>query len=173
MRIHCKVPPHAAGVRGGNQNMSRTKGGSTPRFILPWIRLVCRSKLLSQKTHRADCKETVHLIEGIDAQTLLADRGYDTSEIIAFARSAGINAVIPPRKNRKKQCEYERYLYKIRHLVENAFLWLKRVRGLPRGKARHRAAARSAGAARSKESVGVLSTFGKPVDPGKKRQRRV
>ena len=26
---HCKVHPHAAGAKGGNQDMSRTKGGST------------------------------------------------------------------------------------------------------------------------------------------------
>ena len=79
---------------------------------------------------RADCKEAIHLIEGIGAQNLLADRGYDTSEIVAFALSAGINVVIPPKKNRKEQREYDRYLYKIRHLVENAFLWLKRWRGI-------------------------------------------
>ena len=42
---------------------------------------------------RADCKEAVHLIEGIDAQNLLADRGYDTSEIVAFALSAGIKTL--------------------------------------------------------------------------------
>ena len=77
---------------------------------------------------RADCREAIHLIEGIGAQNLLADRGYDTSEIVAFALSAGINVVIPPKKNRKEQREYDRYLYKIRHLVENAFLWLKRWR---------------------------------------------
>ena len=46
---HCKVHPHAAGARGGNQAMSKTKGGLTPRFTLPWIPLVCRSELLSQK----------------------------------------------------------------------------------------------------------------------------
>mgnify|MGYP003407173405 CR=1 FL=1 len=43
---HCKVPPHAAGARGGNQEMSRTKGGSTPNCIWPWMRLVCRSEVL-------------------------------------------------------------------------------------------------------------------------------
>ena len=41
---HCKVHPHAAGARGGNQEMSATKGGSTPRYIWPWMRLVCRSE---------------------------------------------------------------------------------------------------------------------------------
>ena len=28
---HVKVHPHAAGARGGNHDMARTKGGSTPR----------------------------------------------------------------------------------------------------------------------------------------------
>ena len=46
---HCKVHPHAAGARGGNQGMSRTKGGSIPRYIWPWMRMVCRSEQLLQK----------------------------------------------------------------------------------------------------------------------------
>jgi len=32
---HCKAHQHAAGARGGNQAMGRTKGGSTPRCIWP------------------------------------------------------------------------------------------------------------------------------------------
>ena len=79
---------------------------------------------------RADRKEAVHLIQGISAENLLADRGYDTSEIVSYAVSSGMNVVIPPKRNRKEQREYDKYLYKIRHLVENAFLWLKRWRGI-------------------------------------------
>jgi len=45
---HSKVHPHAAGAMGGNQDMSRSKGGSTPRYIWPWMRMVCRSELLLQ-----------------------------------------------------------------------------------------------------------------------------
>ena len=45
---HIKVHPHAAGARGGNQDMARSKGGSTPRYIWPWMRLVCRSEWLLQ-----------------------------------------------------------------------------------------------------------------------------
>lgn len=43
---HVKVHPHAAGAKGGNQSMGRTKGGSIPNYIWPWMRLVCRSDLL-------------------------------------------------------------------------------------------------------------------------------
>ena len=45
---HCKVHPHAVGAIGGNQDMGRTKGGSTPRYIWPWMRMVCRSEYLLQ-----------------------------------------------------------------------------------------------------------------------------
>ena len=38
--------------------------------------------------------------------------------------------VIPPKRNRKEQRQYDRYLYRLRHLVENAFLILKRWRGI-------------------------------------------
>jgi hypothetical protein len=46
---HVKVHPDAAGAVGGNQDMERTKGGSTPKYILPWMRMVCRSEYLSQR----------------------------------------------------------------------------------------------------------------------------
>ena len=46
---HCKVHPHAAGAVGGNQDMARTKGGSTPKYIWPWMRMVCRSERLLQQ----------------------------------------------------------------------------------------------------------------------------
>ena len=46
---HAKVHPHAAGATGGNQDMSRTTGGSTPRYIWPWRRMVCRSESLLRK----------------------------------------------------------------------------------------------------------------------------
>lgn len=46
---HIKVHPHAAGAKGGNQEMSRTKGGSIQSCIWPWMRMVCQSKLLLLK----------------------------------------------------------------------------------------------------------------------------
>ena len=61
---------------------------------------------------------------------LLADRGYDTDEIIKYCIENGIEAVIPPKKNRVVQREYDEYIYKLRHLVENAFLKLKQWRGV-------------------------------------------
>jgi transposase len=77
-----------------------------------------------------DCKQACALIDGIYAQHLLADRGYDSNKIIDKAISQGMSVVIPPKKNRKAQRDYDKYLYTLRHLVENAFLHLKRWRGI-------------------------------------------
>ena len=79
---------------------------------------------------RADCREAVALIDGLSAEALLADRGYDTDEIVEAAVKAAMEPVIPPKKNRKVQRDYDKYVYKLRHLVENAFLHLKRWRGI-------------------------------------------
>ena len=78
----------------------------------------------------ADCTQVNALIDGFSAENLLADRGYDTDAVLEKAKSQGIAAVIPPKRNRKVQRDYDKELYKIRHLVENAFLHLKQWRGI-------------------------------------------
>ena len=69
-------------------------------------------------------------MDGFRMEHLLADKGYDSDAIVAKAETQGAKAVIPPRKNRKQPREYDKALYKLRHLVENAFLHLKRWRGI-------------------------------------------
>lgn len=70
------------------------------------------------------------MIDGISAGWLLGDKGYDSNAIIAKALEQNMCVVIPPKKNRRIQREYDSYLYRLRHLVENAFLHLKRWRGI-------------------------------------------
>ena len=78
----------------------------------------------------ADCSQALPLIEGIKAEHLLADKAYDTNEIVAGASARGMNPVIPPKSNRKEKRDYDRALYKLRHLVENGFLEFKQWRGV-------------------------------------------
>lgn len=70
------------------------------------------------------------MIKGSKTQVLIADKGYDTDAIVEQAQAAGMEVVIPPKSNRKHQRPYDSYLYKLRHLVENAFLRLKQWRGI-------------------------------------------
>jgi transposase len=78
----------------------------------------------------ADCAQAVVLIDGFYAQHLLADRGYDTNEIIEQAKLQGMSPVIPPKSNRREQRIYDKELYKARYLIERAFLYLKQWRGI-------------------------------------------
>ena len=78
----------------------------------------------------ADCTQACRLVEEIDADCLIADKGYDSDAIVSTAAERGMTVVIPPRSNRKSQREYDKYLYRTGYLVENAFLKLKRWRGI-------------------------------------------
>ena len=78
----------------------------------------------------ADCTQAEALIDGIEAEYLLADRGYDTDKVLAAARARGMAPVIPPKRSRKSPQEYDAALYRVRHLVENCFEQLKEWRGV-------------------------------------------
>ena len=49
----------------------------------------------------ADCSQVEELIEGIQAQHLLADRGYGSQAILQTANQADMRPVIPAKKNRR------------------------------------------------------------------------
>ena len=51
------------------------------------------------------------MIDGLSVEALLADRGYDTDEIVEMAVKVAMVPVIPPRRNRKVQRDYDRYVY--------------------------------------------------------------
>ena len=44
----------------------------------------------------------------MDFEALLADKGYDSDEIIAYTESKGATAIIPPKRNRIVQREYDK-----------------------------------------------------------------
>ena len=77
-----------------------------------------------------DSSQALELIDGIEAEHLLADEGYDSNDLVKAALKRGMNPVIPPRRNRKEQREYDNYLYELRHLVENGFCQFNEWRGI-------------------------------------------
>lgn len=56
------------------------------------------------------------MIDGIFAGWLLGDKSYDSDTIIAKALNQNMRIVIPPKRNRRVQREYDKYLYRLRHL---------------------------------------------------------
>ncbi len=72
------------------------------------------------------------LLPNIVADTVLADKGYDADErVIERLQAQGKTAVIPPKRNRTILRDYDRDLYKARHLIENFFAKLKQYRAMP------------------------------------------
>lgn len=67
---------------------------------------------------RHDGPQASALIEGYEPQVLIADKGYDSGPLIELVTAQGIEAVIPPKKSRLVQREYDRHLYRERHLIE-------------------------------------------------------
>ena len=58
------------------------------------------------------------MIAGYAGEHVLADKGYDAQEFRRHILELGMMPVIPPRSNRKEPADYDRHLYRERHLVE-------------------------------------------------------
>ena len=76
----------------------------------------------------SDYQKADDLIEGFQADYVIADKGYDSDAFVQAINSTGAEAVIPPRSNRKKMRSYDEELYKDRNLVERLFQKLKHYR---------------------------------------------
>ena len=78
----------------------------------------------------ADVTQGTALIEAIPTGAVIADKGYDSDQLIAYIEASGAQAIIPPRKNRKTQRPVDWHRYKARNLVERFFNRLKQFRRL-------------------------------------------
>ena len=71
------------------------------------------------------------LLPKLTAQTILADKGYDADKrVVEPLIAQGKTVVIPSKSNRIAPREYDKDLYKARHLIENFFAKLKQYRGI-------------------------------------------
>ncbi|MEL6493798.1 MAG: IS5 family transposase, partial [Cyanobacteria bacterium J06623_7] len=71
------------------------------------------------------------LLAGVEADFFLADRAYDAQErVIDRLQAKNCQIVIPPKSNRIEPREYDKHLYKARHLIENFFAKLKQYRAI-------------------------------------------
>ena len=50
----------------------------------------------------ADCKEAINLLKNLDLKFVVADKAYDTNEILFYIAKRNIKSVIPPKRNRLK-----------------------------------------------------------------------
>ena len=79
---------------------------------------------------RNDINYAIPLLDHIeiDGSKVLADRGYDSNQLIDYIYDHGGEPTIPSRRGAKFERHCDWWLYKERHLVENYFLKLKTFR---------------------------------------------
>ena len=107
--------------------IGRTKGGLNTK-----LHLVCDGAGRPVRLHitagnRADITQARQCLEGHvrKGDTVIADRGYDADHLRQWLAGIGATPCIPPRRNRKAQCEYDAALYKSRNIIERMFNRLK------------------------------------------------
>ena len=75
---------------------------------------------------RNDINYAIPVLEHIDIEgsNVLADRGYDSNQLLDYIYERGGEPTIPSRKGAKFERHCDWWLYKERHLVEKYFLKL-------------------------------------------------
>lgn len=115
--------------RGGqNQALGRSRGGLSTKINMAVDAVGRPLRFILTRGQAGDAPQGIHLLSGIEAGHVIADRGYDSDRILHFVHGQGAIAVIPPTSNRKVQREYDLELYKLRNLIERAFNRLKQWR---------------------------------------------
>ena len=100
------------------QALGRSRGGFSTKIHIAVDALGNPLRLLLTAGQRHDSPQAAHLIEGYEPHALIADKGYDADALLEAVTTKGIKAVIPPKKSRLVQREYDRHLYRERHLIE-------------------------------------------------------
>ena len=100
------------------QALGRSRGGFSTKIHVNVDALgnPLRFRLTGGQSH--DITQAVDLVEGYQSEYVIADTAYDAQSFLTVIEDCGAIAVIPPRKNRREGREYDKHLYKERHLVE-------------------------------------------------------
>ena len=106
--------------RGGQaaQALGRSRGGFSTKIHVSVDGLGNPLRFILTGGQQHDITQAEELIAGYAGEHVLADKGYDAQEFRQHILELGMMPVIPPRSNRKAPADYDRHLYRERHLVE-------------------------------------------------------
>ena len=116
---------------GEDQAIGRSRGGLSTKIhtLVDALGYPIAFHLTGGEAH--DLVGADHLLPDMEADALIADKAFDAdTRVIEPLSAAGKTAVIPPKSNRKTPREFDRDLYKARHLIENFFARLKQFRAI-------------------------------------------
>ena len=111
--------------KSGPQAIGMTRGGLNTKIHAVCDALGNPLRFVLTPGQRHDSKPVPELIEGLQAEALLADKAYDSDKIVQLAQAQGMQVIIPSKVNRKQPRALDTHRYKARHLIENLFQRMK------------------------------------------------
>ena len=125
------VRAHACSAGYGEQiseGLGRSKGGFTSKIHALVDALGNPLRFIVTAGQRSDITQANMLLEGIANAYVIADKGYDSTDLRLKIVEQNCISVIPSRRNRKEQYEYDEHLYKERYAIECLFSKMKHFR---------------------------------------------
>lgn len=116
----------AAGYEGQDQKgLGRGSGGFTSKIHAKVDVLGNVLKILITPGQRHDVTQAKLLLEGIRDANVIADKGYDSSEVRKQIKEQNYVDTIPSKSNSTTPVDYDKHLYKERHAIECFFSKMK------------------------------------------------
>ena len=129
---HVRTHQHSAGIK--DQDISKSVGRNSSKIHLAVDSNENPIEIIISDGTTHDVKIAPKLIEKLDlseTKVVCADKGYDSESLREQISEEKAKANIPRKSNTKSNNDHmDWYLYKIRHLVGNAFCRLKQFRGI-------------------------------------------
>jgi len=117
--------------RGGDEAIGRSRGGLSTKIHATADARGNPTGLHLTGGEAHDLAGADALLPQVTAATVIADRGYDAEgRVLAVLRDAGKVAVIPPKRHRKDQRDFDRHRYAARYLIAHFFCRLKQYRAI-------------------------------------------
>ena len=110
------------------QELGRSCGGFGTKIHAGVNGLGLPVRLILTPGQAADVSQAKPLMEGVPFEIAIADKGYDSKEVVAAVEAKGAEAVVPSRSNAKVPREIDAAQYKERNLVERFWSKVKQYR---------------------------------------------
>ena len=115
-------------AKGVGESLGRSRGGLSTKIHLVADAQGRPMRFSLTGGQRADVSQAIPLLSGMETGAVIADKGYESNQMLAFIRDQGAEAVMPPKSNRGNPWEYNRE----RNLIKQAFNKLKRTTDRPK-----------------------------------------